>query len=136
MSLDLGPYFTANVSNMIRGVPQSKVGKDRDNYKTAGILIVFVKDLDDMYDSLSASDIQLKDTIFFKVMTILGTLVARRKSVWIEETRSIAVKPVEQKQIIANLGANGNVSPDLLYAYAIEFRGREDKIAEEAFNQL
>jgi len=136
VSLDLGPYFTANVSNMIRGVPPSKVGKDRDNYKTAGILIVFVKDLDDMYDSLSASDIQLKDTIFFKVMTILGTFVARRKSVWIEETRSIAVKPVEQKQIIANLGASGNVSPDLLYAYAIEFRGREDEIAEEAFNQL
>lgn len=136
LQLDLGPYFSKFAANMLRGVPPSKVGKDRESFAFSALLVVFVKDLDAMYDSLAASDVELKKTSFFKVMTLLGTFVARWKHVWIEETRSVAVQQEEQKQITMLMEVPETVSSELLYAYAVEFRGRQDEVAKEAFAQL
>ena len=47
-----------------------------------------------MYDSLEEG-IKLEATMFFKVMTILGTFL-KNVDVWIEETRSMPVKPDEK----------------------------------------
>jgi hypothetical protein len=44
--LDLGPYFSKNSNKMLKGVPPTKVGKDRDNFTNIAMLVVFVKDLD------------------------------------------------------------------------------------------
>lgn len=37
---------------MLKGVPPTKVGKDREKFAASGMLIVFVESLDHMYDSL------------------------------------------------------------------------------------
>lgn len=60
-ALELGPYFTKSSSKMLKGVPPTKVGKDRENFKNIAMLVVFVKDLDQMYDSL-AENAQLPKT--------------------------------------------------------------------------
>jgi hypothetical protein len=52
-----------------------------------------------MYDSLNEGA-QLPNTMFFKVMTILGTFIKGNSSedqvVWIEETRSMPVTAPEK----------------------------------------
>jgi hypothetical protein len=79
---------------MLKGVPPTKVGKDREKFAASGLLVVFVESLDQMYDSLQEGA-DLPSTIFFKVMTLLGGYL-KHEDVWIEETRSMAVK-VEEK---------------------------------------
>lgn len=50
--LQLGPYFSKLSLNMLKGVPPTKVGKDRDSFAASGLLVVFVDGLEQMYDSL------------------------------------------------------------------------------------
>jgi hypothetical protein len=54
-----------------------------------------------MYDSLQEG-VNLTETIFFKVMTLLGTYL-KNADVWIEETRSMQVRPEEKLQILKSL---------------------------------
>ena len=102
--LELGPYFEPLSVNMLKGVPPTKIGKDRENFGQAAMLVVFVKDLDQMYDSLE-DDCDLSKTLFFKVMTILGCFI-KKPEVWIEETRSMELKKPEKAQVLKELGIN------------------------------
>lgn len=121
---------------MLKGVPPTKVGKDRDNFTLAVMLVVFVKNLDAMYDSLE-DGVDLSKTIFFKVMTILGSFVKAMPDVWIEEARSLPVTNMEKAQILKDLQAQDTgKAQDLLYGYAIEFRGRKSEKAGKAFVSL
>lgn len=76
-----------------------------------------------MYDSIE-EEIKLEATLFYKVMTILGTFL-KNQDVWLEETRSMPVKPEEKSQILKSLNdPNEKGDSNSLYGLAIEFRGR------------
>lgn len=88
-----------------------------------------------MYDSLEEGA-KLEATMFFKVMTILGTFL-KSADVWIEETRSMPVKKDEKSQILKSLNDhNEKGDAKSLYGLAMEFRGRKGAAAEQAFVQL
>jgi hypothetical protein len=89
-----------------------------------------------MYDSLQEG-VNLTETIFFKVMTLLGTFL-KNADVWIEETRSMQVRPEEKLQILKSLNDPNDKGADVkcLYGYAMEFRGRQSGAADQAFGQL
>jgi hypothetical protein len=64
---------------MLRGIPPTKVGKNREQFARQCLLLVFVDDFDQMYDSVvqEADGVtDLSKTLFYKVMTMCGTFIS------------------------------------------------------------
>ena len=90
---------------MLRTVPPTKqfcqLSKDQCGYKFTGMLIVFVKDFQHVYDSI-LGEVETTNTLMYKLLTVCGNLLSFNKGkakqvTWIEEARSTPLT-AEQKE--------------------------------------
>ena len=118
---DLGKYFSQYNMNMLTTIPPSKAVKS--DYTATCFLLAFVKDHAGIYD-----------TLMYKLLAICGTHLigskGKKKTDWIEETRSTLITIEEKhtllkaiddggKEFVAKIGDSTN-----MMAIGIEFRSK------------